>query len=160
MGQIIAPFGVKGWVKLKVYTETPESLLDYPTWWLRTGNSWQEYSLEEGESRSSGLVARLAGCDDRSAAESLKSMEVGVPRDAFPAADDGEFYWADLIGLAVVNMQDELLGSIKELIETGANDVLVVQGADRQRLIPYIASVIVEVDLPGRCLRVDWVKDY
>lgn len=160
MGQIIAPFGIKGWVKLKVFTERPEGLLDYRTWWLRNGDGWREYSVEEGEWRSSGLVARLAGCTDRTTAESLRAKEVGVPRDAFPDTDDGEVYWADLLGLAVVNMQEEALGNITELIETGANDVLVVQGDDGQRLIPYIDSVIVEIDLPKRRLRVDWGKDY
>jgi 16S rRNA processing protein RimM len=159
MGRIVAPFGVKGWVKLKVFTETPDSLLDYPAWWLATANGWQNYEVAEAEFHAKGLVVRLEGVSDRTGAEGLSGMDVGVPREAFPEPDADEFYWTDLIGLDVVNRQDEALGKIEGLLETGANDVLVVRG-DRERLIPYVASTIVAVDLQSRRVVVDWDSDY
>ena len=87
-------------------------------------------------------------------------MEIGIPREALPEADAGEYYWADLIGLDVVNKQGELLGTVKALFATGANDVVVVQGGEKERLIPYIESVIVSVDLERRRMVVDWSLDY
>jgi 16S rRNA processing protein RimM len=159
MGRIVAPFGVKGWVKLKVFTETPDGLLSYPVWWLATANGWQKYEVAEAEFHAKGLVVRLEGVVDRTGAEVLSGIDVGVPREAFPEPEADQFYWADLIGLDVVNRQDEALGKIEELLETGANDVLVVRG-DRERLIPYIASTIVAVDLQSRRVVVDWDLDY
>jgi 16S rRNA processing protein RimM len=174
MGQIIAPHGIKGWVKLKVFTETPDSLLDYPIWWLNTRAGWLEYEVAEAESRESGLVARIEGFDDRTAAEALKGLQVGIPRAELPKPGRGEHYWTDLIGLEVVNKQDERLGVIEQLIQTAANDVLVVREEDFggaaapanvppkrvERLIPYIESVIVSVDLANRRIVVDWDLDY
>ena len=160
MGQIIGPFGIKGWVKIKTFTEAPDGLLDYQDWHLNTRDGWRDYRVEEAEWRNTGLVARLVGFDDRTGAESLKGMEIGIPRGALPEADAGEYYWADLIGLDVVNKQDELLGTVKELFATGANDVVVVQGGEKERLIPYIESVIVSVDLERRRMVVDWGLDY
>jgi len=159
MGRIVAPFGVKGWVKLKVFTETPDSLLNYPAWWLAVANGWQKYAVAEAEFHSKGLVVRLEGVSDRTGAEALSGTDVGVPRKAFPEPEADEFYWADLIGLEVVNRQEESLGKIEELLETGANDVLVVRG-DRERLIPYVASIILAVDLHDRRVVVDWDLDY
>jgi 16S rRNA processing protein RimM len=159
MGRIVAPFGVKGWVKLKVFTERPDSLLNYPTWWLASANGWQKFEVAEAEFHAKGLVVRLAGVSDRTGAESLSGVEVGVPREAFPEPEADEFYWSDLIGLDVVNRQDEALGKIEGFLETGANDVLVVR-SDRERLIPYVAPTIVAVDLQSRRVVVDWGVDY
>jgi 16S rRNA processing protein RimM len=159
MGRIVAPFGVKGWVKLKVFTETPDSLLNYPAWWLATADGWQKYEVAEAEFHAKGLVVRLGGVADRAGGEALSGMDVGVPREAFPEPRTDEFYWTDLIGTEVVNKQDEALGKVEGLLETGANDVLVVRG-DRERLIPYVAATIVTVDLQSRRIVVDWDLDY
>lgn len=160
MAQIIGPFGIKGWVKLKTFTEAPDGLLDYPVWWLNGCQGWREYAVAEAEWHSTGLVARLDGYEDRTAVEALKGVEVGIPRHAFPETGVDEYYWADLIGLTVVNRQNEGLGTIEELLETGANDVLVVRDGDKERLIPYINAVIVSVDLLDRRMVVDWAADY
>jgi len=170
MGQIIAPHGIKGWVKLKVFTETPDSLLDYPIWWLNTRTGWQEFKVAEAEWRDAGVAAHFENCNDRNTAETLKGLQVGIPRPDFPEPEQGEYYWTDLIGLAVVNKQDQSLGVVDNLMETGANDVLVVVEKDvgelpetakrTERLIPYIAPVIVSVDLLKRRIIVDWDLDY
>lgn len=170
MGRVIGPHGIKGWVKIKTFTQAPDGLMDFPAWWLNTRDGWQEFKIAEVEWRNTGLVGRFDGYDDRSAAEAINGLEVGVPRETLPEPEAGEFYWADLIGLEVVNTKDQPLGVVNRLIETGANDVLVVRdgslhresavGEKTERLIPYIESVIVSVDLTQRRMVVEWDPDY
>ena len=164
MGRITVPFGVKGWVKIHPYTETPASLLEYPTWWIGNDPEWETIQVEKAEVHGASIAAKLAGCEDRDAAALLRGRGIAIPREAFPAAGENEFYWADLIGLDVVNEQDESFGKVAEVFKTGANDVLVVRGrdgeADKERLIPFLESVVKKVDLQGRVIRVDWGLDY
>ena len=159
MGRITVPFGVKGWVKIHPFTETPASRLAYPKWWIGKDSQWQEIRVEDAEVHGASVAAKLAGCDDRDAAALYRGREIAIPRDAFPAAGENEFYWADLIGLEVVNEQDERFGKVTEVFKTGASDVLVVVG-DKERLIPFLESVVKKVDLQGRVIRVDWGLDY
>ena len=159
MGRITVPFGVKGWVKIHPFTETPGSLLDYAKWWIGNDTDWREVEVEKAEVHGPSVAAKLAGCEDRDAAALYRGQQIAIPRDAFPAAAENEFYWADLIGLRVVNEQGEDFGKVTEVFKTGANDVLVVE-SDRERLIPFLESVIRQVDLQGGVIRVDWGLDY
>lgn len=159
MGHVGAPFGVRGWVKVHAYTEHSDSLLDYPVWWLGHNGQWRECEVLACDVHPKALVAHLAGCDDRDAAAALRGSEIAVPRESLPQVDENEYYWADLIGLKVVNTAGQELGSVTGLLETGANDVLVVQG-ERERLIPFVAQVVLEVDLAAGAVRVDWGLDY
>jgi 16S rRNA processing protein RimM len=163
MGRVTAPHGVLGWVRVQAFTEARDGLAEYPVWWLRGSDGWVRWKVEAVARHSQGLAAKLEGCDDRDAAEELAKLDIAVPRDALPETGAEEYYWADLIGLEVLNVQGEPLGTVVNLIATGANDVLVVQG-DRERLIPFIASVVIEVDkgdgqARGRLI-VDWGLDY
>lgn len=160
MGRISAPFGVKGWVKLEPYTAEPANLAAFPVWWISDGEGWKECRVEHAKAQGRTVVAKFPGCDDRDAAALYRGREVAIPRDAFPAAAENEFYWADLVGLAVVNVAGEELGTVAEVFETGANDVLVVVDGERQRLIPFTAQVVQKVDLAGKAIRVDWGLDY
>jgi 16S rRNA processing protein RimM len=159
MGRIAAPFGILGWVKVQPFTEEVSGLLDFPVWNLGRGEQWREVKVLETEAHHKTLVARLDGCNDRDAAAALKGLEVAVPRAALPEAADNEYYWSDLVGLEVVNVQGEVLGKVTEVLETGANDVLVVAG-ERERLLPFIAQVILDVDLAAGRINVDWGADY
>jgi 16S rRNA processing protein RimM len=159
MGRMLGPFGIKGWVKVQTYTETPASLLAYPEWWIGTDTAWRKYRIEQAQVQTAGLIAKPACCDDRDAAMRLRGQQVAIPRSAFPEAGANEFYWGDLVGLKVVNVQGEGLGTVSEVFETGANDVLVVQG-ERERLIPFVEAIVQQVDLPNRVIRVDWGADY
>ncbi len=159
MGRITAPFGVKGWVKVHPLTEAAKNLLAYPRWWVRRGAEWQEFEVAEARVQSKGVVVRLAGCEERDAAARFRGSEIAVPRAQLPQAGPGEYYWADLLGMSVVNGEAQELGSIVDILQTGANDVLVVQG-ERERLIPFIANVVREVDADAGVLRVDWGADY
>jgi 16S rRNA processing protein RimM len=160
MGFVAGAFGIRGWVKVVADTEFADSLLDYPTWWLGREGGWRAYSVEEANVQPKQLSVKLDGVDDREQAFSMKGMTVAVPRSAMPAAAAGEYYWADLIGLAVVNRQGESLGLVEKLFETGANDVLVVKDGNAERLLPYVAAVIDDVDLAGKVIKVDWGLDY
>ena len=158
MGRIAAPFGVKGWVRVQPDTAAPASLLAYRTWWLGHEDDWRQVAVAEAKVQGRAVVARLEGCDERNAAAALRGQTVAVPRSLMPPPQAGEYYWVDLIGLAVVSTAAQALGSIAGIMQTGANDVLVVQG-ERERLIPFIATVIREVDLAGGIVRVDWDAD-
>lgn len=159
MGRVVAPFAVKGWIRVQPFTQLPAGILDYPVWWLGRDGAWVERALQEGAVHGKSVVAKLAGCDEREAAAALQGLEVGVPREQLPRSPPGEYYWSDLLGLTVRNLQRETLGRVERLLETGANQVLVVHG-DRERLIPYAAAIVVAVDLTQGEIVVDWGLDF
>lgn len=173
MGRVTAPFGVKGWFRVYALTAQPENLCMYPVWWLGHADDWREMRVVAARMQGSTLVAKLAGVDSPEAAAGLKSLEIGVPRAQLPDAASDEFYWADLIGLKVVNTERHELGRIERILQTGANDVLVVTGdcgngsgggnkreGAREILIPFIADVIKQVDIAAGVVAVDWGRDY
>jgi len=161
MGRIAAAHGIRGLVKIQPFTEYLDSLLDYRTWWIgHEHGPWREVKVEQCEVHSKTLVAQLPDCPDRTAAEKLKGMLIAVPRSSLPTQDEGEYYWSDLIGLAVVNEAGVPLGTVKNLLETGANEVLSVQGDGGEILIPFVASAIKQVDLKSRIILVDWSAEY
>ena len=163
MGRVTAPFGVKGWVKIYALTAQLGNLLDYPVWWLGHDGDWREMRVATAKVHGNTLVAQLAGIEDREAAVALKGLEVAVPRSQLPGAAENEYYWADLIGLRVVNIEQHEFGRVVRVMPTGANDVLVVasgNGNGRETLIPFIAGAIQEVDLAAGVINVDWGKDY
>jgi 16S rRNA processing protein RimM len=159
MGRIAGAFGIKGWVKVQTFTQSVDSLTDYPTWWVSSASGWRESKVEETAVHGRGLVAKLAGIDDRDAAALLMGCEIAVPREQLPENAEGEYYWTDLIGLQVVNLRGVRLGSVGKLLETSAQQVLLVEG-ERERLIPFIESVVVSVDLAGGSMLVDWDADF
>lgn len=160
MGKIVAAHGIKGWVKIQTYTEYLDSLLDYDTWYIGKEEVWRPLEVLEAEVHSKVLVAKLEGVDDRTAAERYKGQLIAVPRSELPEQEEGEYYWSDLIGLKVLNLAGEELGTVDTLLETGANDVLVVKGGSGELLIPFIEDVIGTVDLKQKTIRVDWQADY
>lgn len=160
MGRVSAPFGINGWIKLKPFTAKARNLLDYPQWWVGRPHDWRLYVVSIGREQGSSLVAKLEGCDDRDAAALMRGMQVAVARDALPRPGANEFYWADLLGLRVENVEQQDLGVVTRVVETGANEVLVVVKGAVERLIPFIAEVIREVDPASGVIRVDWGADY
>jgi 16S rRNA processing protein RimM len=159
MGRILGPFGIQGWVKLRTFTESPDGLAGHPAWWLRGRSGWQSAVLEDFKVRPAAVSAKLQGVDDRSAAELLRGFDVAVTRDDLGPAGEGEFFWIDLLGLAVVNLQGETLGQVEELMRTGGSDVLVVRG-ERERLIPFVAVYVKSVDREAKRITVDWEAGY
>jgi 16S rRNA processing protein RimM len=159
MGRVVGAFGVNGWVKVKVFTESADTLGTFTKWLLHSSEGWREVEVEDFEVHSKGPVAKLAGCADRNAADALRGSEVAVTRDALGEADEGTLYWIDLVGLEVVDEQGTRLGEVEGLFETGETSVLVVKGA-KERLIPFIPDYVKAVDREARRITVDWKADY
>ena len=160
MARVAGAFGIKGWLKLHTFTESPDSLDAYASWLLKSDKGWQEFELEDFAVNVKGVVAKLKGCDDRTAAEKLTKCDIGIPRDALEDAGEGEVFWFDLIGCDVVNVAGEKLGKIETLLETGANDVLVVKMGTEEILIPYLDDVVLKVDREAKLVTVNWNQDF
>jgi 16S rRNA processing protein RimM len=163
LGRIVVPYGVRGWVKIHPFGDDPDSWRKMSRWWLGAdpdGDVWQEMEVRGLRAHGAGWVAKLEGVDDRAAAEQLDGWYIGAPREAMPGTGRNEYYWADLVGLAVTNEQGESLGKVDSLIETGAHQVLVVKHGETERLLPFVETVVKGVDVPNGCIRVEWGKDW
>jgi len=164
LGRVSGLFGVKGWIKVYSDTEPRDNILNYSPWYLRRQGEWQPFEVVAGQQHGKGIVAQLANCPDRDTAAELIGSDIAVPREQLPAPDEEEYYWSDLRGLKVITLQGVDLGQVSNLMETGANDVLVVREAGeqgRERLIPFIRQqVIREVDLERGVLIVDWDPEF
>ena len=160
MGYVSGAFGIRGWVKVHADTEYTDSLFDYPVWWLGKDGAWTACRFEDGAVQPKALVAKLEGVADRERAESLKGAQVAIPRAEMPEPDEGEYYWTDLIGLAVINRSGESLGKVTRLMETGAHDVLVADDGKTERLIPFVEHYVGKVDLASGTVEVDWDPDF
>ena len=161
MGRVVAPYGVFGWLKVIPDTEEFDGLLDYKAWWIGKDNDWRELKVESAKTHNDVLVVKLQGIDDRDAAFACKGKQVGVPRALLPKLKGEEYYWSDLIGLNVKNQLNVDFGKITDVFATGANDVIAAKSEDGiERLIPYIAQVILDIDLSAKTMLVDWDADF
>ena len=178
LATVLGAYGIKGWVRLWVNLEDPSALTHLSPLTLHKPSGHKPPDvpapaarpvvIEALQRQGKGYTARLSGVEDRTAAEALKGSDIRMPTAQFPQADDGDFYWRDLEGLQVWCEEGEsrlLLGIVQRLLETGANDVLVVtpsEGSidDRERLIPWLPDeVIKQVDLQERTIAVSWFID-
>lgn len=166
VGRFTSPYGIKGWLKLMSYTEPMENIAEYEPIWVGEGNVWKPLVLDKVQFHGKGLVAKISGCDDRTQAEQFIGRELAVKPEQLPALPDGEFYWSQLEGLSVFNREGLFLGKVDHLVETGANDVIVVKPApgsvdERERLVPYVPEHhILRVDLHEKRIDVDWDADF
>lgn len=164
LGRITAPYGVQGWVRLHPFGDDPDRWREIDRWWLGSDDkdfsAWRAYPLKALRLHGKSWVAKLVGVDDRGGAEGLIGQYVGAPRAALPQTAPDEFYWADLIGLEVVNLGGESLGRVVEMIESGAHAVMRVDAGETRRLLPFVGHVVKEVDVPAGVMRVDWACDW
>ena len=170
LGRLAGAYGVRGWLRVSSYTDPPEGILDYdPVALSRRNDRWSQARFDAGHCHGDGLVAHLVGCDDRDRAAALSGASVAIDAAQLPSLPAGEYYWNELVGLAVWSVASEpptRLGTVARLLETGANDVLfVAPDADsldgRERLIPYLRDRVVrEVNLERGVVRVDWEADF
>jgi 16S rRNA processing protein RimM len=157
MGRVGGLYGVRGWVKVHSFTSPPENILRYSPWWVRIGTEWKTLAVAGGRAHGKGIVAQLAGYADRDLARALVGADIAVERAQMAAPASDEYYWTDLIGAAVANRDGVEFGRVDHLLETGANDVLVVQGERGETLIPFVAGrYVLEVDLDRKRILVDW----
>jgi 16S rRNA processing protein RimM len=166
MAQVMAPYGVRGWVKVRPFSQSPDALLAFARWWLRPAGStaWREIGRIDGRTHSGTVLAQLEGIASREAALTLSGAQIGVRRADLPPLGHGEIYRADLIGLSVVNREGIVLGQVVAVEDFGAHPLLRVASADaqgaRERLIPFVDAHVDRVDLPARRIEVDWQPDY
>lgn len=160
LGYISGVHGLKGWVKVHSYTDPREAILDYQPWRLGApGEAAREVHLERGQPHGKTLIAALPGVETPEQGRALVGQEIRFPRSELPEAGKDSWYWSDLIGLSVVNEEGVSLGTVKQMIETGANDVMVLEG-ERERLVPFVNERVVKsVDLDAQEIRVDWHPD-
>ncbi|MFV3330324.1 ribosome maturation factor RimM [Pseudomonas sp. NY15437] len=165
LGKIVSVHGIRGEVKVYSFTDPLDNLLDYRRWTLKRGNEVRQAELVQGRVQGNVLVAKLKGLDDREIARTFAEFEILVPRSELPVLDDGEFYWSQLEGLKVIDQNGQLFGILDHMLETGANDVMVVKPCagsldDRERLLPYTDQCVQAVDLEAGEIRVDWDADF
>ncbi len=160
LGRVGAPHGVRGWLRIQSFARPPESILEHARWFLARAEAWEPWRVADSRIGEKALTVRLQGCDDRDSALALRHCDIAVPREELPPLEPDEWYWADLIGLQVETTEGVALGRVDHLLETGANDVLVVRG-DRERLIPWAQErVIRSVEIDQGRLVVDWDEDF
>lgn len=171
VGYVSGAYGLNGWLRIKPYSADADALLHARTWWLDLPD-FHDVEMRQAKLHSGDVVAQLMGVAGREAAESLKGAAVQISRSYFPPLPDGEFYWVDLIGLEVENMQGELLGRVTDLMDNGAHPILRIavssasesekasEKAPQELLIPYVDRFVKTVDRKARKITVDWARDY
>ena len=159
LGKIVGVWGLKGWVKVYSYTRPPRQIFDYQRWILIKDGQQGKTQIQAGRKQGSGLVAQLDGLSDRLQAEAIVGSKIAISRDQLAAPEQGEYYWSDLLGLRVITDQDNELGVIETIMETGSNDVMVVKG-ERERLLPYTKDVVIKIDQKQGVMRVNWDPEF
>ncbi len=159
LGKIVGVFGVKGWVKVFSETRPREQIFKYSPWLLVLNGDEFEVEVLEGRQQGKGLIASLKGYTDCEDARKLIGSEILVSQESLPKTGENEYYWSQLTGLNVVNLQGIELGKVVNLFETGANDVLVVKG-EKERLIPFTEFAVIDVDIDSNNIVVDWDEDF
>jgi 16S rRNA processing protein RimM len=167
VGYVSGAYGINGWVRIKPYSSDAGALLYAKTWWLDKPDL-HDVEMMQSKIHSGDVVAQLMGVVGRNAAEALKGATVQIPRSHFPPLSDDEFYWVDLIGLAVENLQGECLGLVTDLMDNGAHPILRValpqvpesETAPQELLIPFVDQFVKTVDQQAKKITVDWGLDY
>ena len=160
VGRMGSTYGVKGWIKIHSYTDPVESLLDYRPWYINRTGQWQEISMTEGKVHGRGIIAHMEGVDVKEDAKYFAGVEVAVHRDQLPPLETGEFYLDDLPGLNVITIQGNLLGEVQQVLETGASEVLVING-QKQHMVPLVLDRYVKkIDFKQKLVTVDWDPEF
>lgn len=160
VGEISGVFGVKGWVKVFSFTDPRENILNYSPWLLKKGSETKRVNVIAGQLQGKTVVAQLDGVTERDQAAALMGWGIFISHSQLPKAATGEYYWSDLIGLKVETVQGIQLGVVESLLETGANDVVVVKG-ERERAIPFLQGrTVIAIDLDAYRMVVDWDPEF
>ena len=171
VGRVLDAWGIKGWFKVQPYSASPEALFSSKRWFLQPPERGARHftgtvglSIKQAREHADTVVATAHEVPDRTAAEALKGARIFIARSSFPTPAEGEYYWVDLIGLAVVNREGVALGEVTDLMTTGPQQVLVLgyqeEGKSLERLIPFVDAFVDDVDLAARRITVDWQPDY
>ncbi|GAA6132068.1 ribosome maturation factor RimM [Halopseudomonas sabulinigri] len=166
LGKIVSVQGLRGAVKVYSHTDPLDNVLEYAEWTLTRGSEQRTVSVLGGRLQGRVLVVQLKGVNDRNQAEELVNFEISVEAEALPELEEGEFYWYQLEGLQVINLEGQLFGKVDHLLETGSNDVMVVKPCagsidQRERLLPYLpGQFVLNIDLDAAVIQVDWDAEF
>lgn len=167
LGTLGAVYGIKGWLKVISFTDQAEGIFEYQPWLIGQEGNWQDVDVAQWRWHNKGLIAKFANVDDREAAQQLVGRKIAVSADKLPELPEDEFYWRDLVGLQVVNIENYDMGTVSQMLPTVSNDVLVVKAnskdafGKRERLIPFIQSqYVVAVNMEEKRITVDWPADF
>jgi 16S rRNA processing protein RimM len=155
VGRFGRAHGVRGDIFIISFTEPHTNILDYSPWLIEKNGEWQPLSITSTKLHDHQIVVHIKNCDDRDLAKLYTNSDIAVPIEALPKLEGEEYYWSQLIGLNVVNQQGETLGHVIEVLETGANDVLVVKGLT-EHLVPYTKEAVLNIDLTTNQITVNW----
>ena len=159
IGRTAGAFGTQGWLKIISYTRPRDNICDYRPWFLLVDDIWRKFPVIACKPRGTGLIAQLQGINDRDSALDQKNSQIAIEKTVLPLCEVDEYYWSELIGLEVETVRGKTLGRVSEIIQTGANDVMVVQG-EVEHLIPYVSEhFILNVDIAAGQMLVDWHED-
>lgn len=160
IGRFGRPHGVKGFVTVHSFTEPRDNILRYTDWHAFLNNKWQPIKLLTVETQSKAIIAQVEGYPERELVARLTNIEIGIQQEQLAPLKPGEYYWHQLIGMQVVNQKGDSFGVVTEILPTGANDVLVIQG-EKRHLIPYLPDqFILSIDDQQRQITVDWDVDF
>ena len=165
IGQLKKPYGIKGWLWVFSELDDREAIFDLKPWWIKTATGMKPLTVINWRKQGAGLVAQFEEVPDRNIAETMNGVPIWVTQECLPEPEEDEYYWSDLVSMQVVNEQGEYLGDVKELFETGAHAIMVVQPTsdsidDEQRLIPWHKQTVADVDQQKNQLTVIWERDY
>ncbi|HAO59394.1 MAG TPA: ribosome maturation factor RimM [Psychrobacter sp.] len=165
IGQLKKPYGIKGWLWVFSETEEREAIFSYSPWWMKTATGFKPLTVTDWRKQGSGIVAQFEQVPDRNVAETMNGVSIWIDKDSLPETEEDEYYWSDLVGLSVINKQQECLGTIKELFETGAHPIMKVVPSkdsidDEPRMIPWHKQTVDVVDLAAGQMIVDWERDF
>lgn len=169
VGFVFGAYGVAGWVRIRPFSEDADALLSVKTWWIDKP-TLHDVDVKQCKLHGGDVVAQLVGVTDRNVAEALKGAAVSIPRSRFPVLSEDEFYWTELIGLEVENLQGESLGTVTDMMSNGPQSILRIKpatsaeaasdAAAQERLIPFVEAFIIKVDKEAKKITVDWGLDY
>jgi 16S rRNA processing protein RimM len=160
IGRFGAVYGVQGWLRVQSFTEPAGNLFSYQNWHIQNAQKqWQPLALENTKAHGKGYVAKIKGCNDRDLAKAYTNKEIAILKTELPDLGSDEYYWSDLVGCDVTNLQNESLGTVTQVFDTTSNDVFVVEGELRQ-LIPHTATAVQSIDIKTKKIIVDWDKDF
>lgn len=162
IGRVTGVYGIRGWVKVRSFTRPAGNFVNYSPLLLQAGGNWRESAIEAAQYRGNRLLVKLQGVDSPEQARAYRHCDIGIAAETLPPLPEQQYYWHQLIGMSVFNMQDVMIGSVAEIAETGANDVLVVTTRGEKRiLIPLVMGIYVKsVDIASHRIRVDWKVEW
>ncbi len=160
VGRFGRPHGIKGFVTVHSFTEPYDNILRYTDWHAFIQNQWQPLKILNVQMQSKSIVAQVEGYPEREQVARLTNIDIAVCKDQLDKLESGEYYWHQLIGMNVVNTKGEAFGKVSEIIPTGSNDVLVVQG-EKRHLVPYLpGQFILDINTSQQLITVDWDMDF